>query len=328
MINNQVTTSNYIKYAWIIISKNNPSSLPYDKFSFKYARFIKNLIINSQLTSSNLVISLYYLYKHYHQNNVLNHTINNHDNNEVNSIIVYNIIISLVLCNKCLDDQSYTLKTWLIIINNSLSNRKLISIDLKLLNYLEGFFLSSLNYELGFKNMNDCTEFWEIFEAKKRLQQQPSQPQQLLPQPPQGMCRKRKDIYDAYDFANISSPLSITTTPLTTTTALVSTPINTTTTTTTTATARVVSQFYSPPPTPSYKKRRCDSQYTYMPSHPQPQPQPQPPVQYNYPPQLPSSTTFNFQPMVPILLTQQPPQMQPQPQPAPYQQRQYIYNWS
>lgn len=142
MINNQVNSSNYIKYAWIIISKNDPSSqsISFEKFSYKYSKFIRNLIINSQLTSSNLIISLYYLYKHYHQNTVLNHSINNHDNNEINSVIVYNIIISLVLCNKCLDDQSYTLKTWLIIINNSLSNKKLINIDLKLLNYLEGFF--------------------------------------------------------------------------------------------------------------------------------------------------------------------------------------------
>lgn len=316
MINNQVNSSNYIKYAWIIISKNDPSSqsISFEKFSYKYSKFIRNLIINSQLTSSNLIISLYYLYKHYHQNTVLNHSINNHDNNEINSVIVYNIIISLVLCNKCLDDQSYTLKTWLIIINNSLSNKKLINIDLKLLNYLEGFFLSSLNYELGFKSMNQAHEFWEIFDVQKKL----SQPQQLQSQSPHQyipqlqsngqVSRKRKDIY--CDYSNLSSPLSINNTPLSNTT-------------------RLVGQFYSPPPTPSYKKRRTESsQYTYMPPI-----QPQPQIQYNYIPPQQYSTTFNYQPqppqqqpMVPILLTQ--PQPQPQPQYQYQQQRQYVYNWS
>lgn len=160
--------------------------------------------------------------------------------------------------------------------------------------------------------MNQAHEFWEIFDVQKKL----SQPQQLQSQSPHQyipqlqsngqVSRKRKDIY--CDYSNLSSPLSINNTPLSNTT-------------------RLVGQFYSPPPTPSYKKRRTESsQYTYMPPI-----QPQPQIQYNYIPPQQYSTTFNYQPqppqrqpMVPILLTQP----QPQPQYQYQQQRQYVYNWS
>lgn len=346
MINHQVTSSNYVRYAWIIISSsstsNNTSIVSFDKFNLKYGKFIKNLIVNSQLNSSNLIISLYYLFKHYHQNQVLNHCINNSDNNETNCIIIYNLMISLILSNKSLDDQSYTLKTWLIIINNSLSSsssslsndKKLINIDLKLLNYLEGFFLSSLNYELGFKNMNQCNEFWQIFTKKtittptsiistpviKTNQQQQQQPILLSSSsihhhssslPP--ICNKKRSYYyDSSNNNNNNSPLSIYNTPI--------------------DSRRLIHQFYSSPPsTPVYKKRRTDNQYTYIKQQQQPitvqqsiVPQQQPiQIQYNCQP-LPSTTTsvYNFQPIIPpILLTQQQQQQNPI-------QRQYIYNWS
>ncbi|KAK6464160.1 hypothetical protein DFJ63DRAFT_333753 [Scheffersomyces coipomensis] len=187
--NQQFYVNNYIKFAWIIISAKNSkleSIHKFHEFNKKYGNFLKKLIENSQLTYSNLIISLYYLYKYYNYNDVINHKsstiISNQDEDNVSNIVVEEstdysliinlIIVSLILSNKSFDDQSYTLKTWLIIINNSMGSKqngsnhhhqkKLIKIDLKLINSIESYFLCSLNYNLSFIHLSQDFKFWNV----------------------------------------------------------------------------------------------------------------------------------------------------------------------
>ncbi|KAK6203459.1 uncharacterized protein RJT21DRAFT_113358 [Scheffersomyces amazonensis] len=176
--------NNYIKFAWIIISSKNSNLATIQKFqefNRKYGNFIRKLIENSQLTRSNLIISLYYLYKYYNYNGILNHNsqpFKDSDSEELNvsidySLIINLIIVSLILSNKCFDDQSYTLKTWLIIINNTMGkstldnnhNKKIIKIDLKLINSLESYFLCSVNYSLSFIKLSKDYNFWNILSS-------------------------------------------------------------------------------------------------------------------------------------------------------------------
>ncbi|KAI5965709.1 uncharacterized protein KGF55_001071 [Candida pseudojiufengensis] len=179
---------NYIKFIWIIISSSSTNNhynhlvliKSFNQFNSKYGEFLKNLIINSQISKINLIISTYYLYKYYHSNNVLKHEIFEESNNslsssstslvgEISSIHIYNIIISLILSNKSFDDQSYTLKTWLIIIKNTLKqqNHQVIAIDLKLLNLIENYFLNCLNYNLNYIKMSTDFKFWNLIEFNK-----------------------------------------------------------------------------------------------------------------------------------------------------------------
>ncbi|ODV78971.1 uncharacterized protein CANTADRAFT_26065 [Suhomyces tanzawaensis NRRL Y-17324] len=163
----------YIKVVWMIISATSPSSpqkrkhalKKFHDFSNKYSSFIDHLIYNSQLTPTNLIISLYFLYKYHHHNHVLQFAYNEHvipDEHE--SINIYLVVMSLILSNKSFDDQSYTLKTWLNIINNTLcdENPDLVKVDLKLLNSLEGHFLSCLDYKLSFNGAYGDKQFWSL----------------------------------------------------------------------------------------------------------------------------------------------------------------------
>ncbi|KGT68505.1 hypothetical protein I503_03573 [Candida albicans SC5314] len=194
----QFYISSYIKFIWVIISHNSTSTSTstqqsfksFQQFNTKYGEFLQKLILDSQLSATNLMISLYYLYKHYHTNNVLLHDYcfdvldeedddeedddeEEEDNELFNSMLIYNVIISLVLSNKSFDDQSFTLKTWLIIIDSTLNtttitnNKPLINIDLKLLNYLENYFLSSLNFKLSFLDIAINPKFWKILSNSK-----------------------------------------------------------------------------------------------------------------------------------------------------------------
>ena len=76
----QFYISSYIKFIWVIISHNSTSTSTSTQQSFKsFQQFNtklgipSKLILDSQLSATNLMISLYYLYKHYHTNNVLLH---------------------------------------------------------------------------------------------------------------------------------------------------------------------------------------------------------------------------------------------------------------
>lgn len=98
------------------------------------AKVIKAL----DLSPVNLAVALVFLHR-YHQNEV-----NSIDTHEAENLPYYLIIASLVLSNKYLNDQSYTLKLWLSIIRKYLT---LLS-SLPLLNQMEVHMLSALNYRL------------------------------------------------------------------------------------------------------------------------------------------------------------------------------------
>ncbi|KAI5957411.1 hypothetical protein CANMA_004415 [Candida margitis] len=177
--NTESYTEGYIKLAWTILSSSQDSSPAiltklYHHFQTKYGTFLADLITNSQLSSTNLIISLYYLYKHYHQNTILytklekaqQYPQTSTDDTGIDSMHIYTIITSLILSNKSFDDQSYTLKTWWIIINNTCKNCKFgstVDVDLKLLNTMESFFLSSLDFKLSFTGMSSDGTFWSLF---------------------------------------------------------------------------------------------------------------------------------------------------------------------
>ncbi|EAZ63924.2 hypothetical protein PICST_66459 [Scheffersomyces stipitis CBS 6054] len=159
--------NNYVKLAWMVLSDSHGNNCKkslrkFHEFNNKYGTFINQLIYNSQLSPTNLVISIYYLNRYYHHNDVLN--LEQNDEEDGDNMTVYLIIMSLILSNKSFDDQSYTLKTWLTIISSTISNTNqsedLVRVDLPLLNYLESYFLSCLNYKLSFNNLAVDSGFW------------------------------------------------------------------------------------------------------------------------------------------------------------------------
>ncbi|RLV89541.1 hypothetical protein JA1_005108 [Spathaspora sp. JA1] len=168
----QFYINNYIKFVWIILCHRRSTAnsefnsfKSFQAFNNKYGKFIQQLIINSQLSSTNLMISLYYLYKYYHHNKLLDYKFD--EDVEESSMIVYLVVTSLILSNKSFDDQSYTLKTWLVIINNTKNH--VIKVDLKLLNYLEGYFLCCLDFKLSFVGMEKDEEFWKVFSTNATI---------------------------------------------------------------------------------------------------------------------------------------------------------------
>lgn len=91
------------------------------------------------LPSNNLALSLVLLDK-YQQN-----SINTLSHDEGDNTRYYAIVASLILANKYLNDQSYTIKTWQSILCKCSKLRP----TLGLLNQLESHFLSVLNYRLS-----------------------------------------------------------------------------------------------------------------------------------------------------------------------------------
>lgn len=154
----------YIKCAWILLHDYEDTERQFMIFNKKYGKFLVGLIEHSQLTLTNLVISLYYIYK-YRMN-----SINKLDENEMN-IVNYIIISSLVLANKCYDDQSYTLKTWVNICNQQ--PKRPINIDLRLMNDLESHFMFCLNFRLNFSNVGSDNMFWDFLHSRLNTLQAP-----------------------------------------------------------------------------------------------------------------------------------------------------------
>lgn len=161
--------SEYIKLTWTIIESAQSCSMPQkskknelqkskkiNDFKTRYGAFIHKLIYNSQLSETNLLIALYYQYLYYHHNKVL--CFKHEDGEE--KMILFILIMALVLANKSFDDQSYTLKTWLSIIENSTGSDDEINVDLPLLNSLETYFLSSLDFKLAFTKLDSDDGFW------------------------------------------------------------------------------------------------------------------------------------------------------------------------
>lgn len=164
--------TNYIKLVWSTIHRHQPQRITGKllQFNQKYGYFIYRLIYNSQLSSINVLISLYYIYR-YHQNDVIaTQTSDDKDKEDLHEkMVLYLIVTALILSNKSYDDQSYTLKTWLSIIDNTLSEEHLtdvsLKLDLKLINNMESYFLSCLDYKLSFTNMYYDTKFWDTLMA-------------------------------------------------------------------------------------------------------------------------------------------------------------------
>lgn len=147
----------YIKCCWIIISENVPSDCEvsnFDRFNKRYGTYLTDLIQSLKLSQTNLIISLYYLYRYKSLN-----AVNNTDLEEDNSMLNYLVLTSLILSNKTFNDQSYTLKTWYNISKDQLNFE---SISLKLLNSLEMHFLSTVNYRLDFNNIDKDVNFWNL----------------------------------------------------------------------------------------------------------------------------------------------------------------------
>ncbi|CUM65987.1 uncharacterized protein PRCAT00003641001 [Priceomyces carsonii] len=145
----------YLKYAWTLVSQVTTSERQFELFRKKYGQHIEHAITFSQVTTINLVISLYYLHK-YKEN-----YINRLDKEDI-SIVAYLVIVSLILSNKALDDLCYTLKTWIGILTQQSGVVEAITLDLKLLNQLESHFLHVLDYKLSFALIDTDDKFWNI----------------------------------------------------------------------------------------------------------------------------------------------------------------------
>lgn len=121
---------------------------PHMSRSGKLAAVIKTL----DISPSNLALALVFLEKY--------------NSNSVNSLgsgsaPCYTIISALVVANKYLNDQSYTLKTW-----QSVLNRQKFDVLLSLLNQLETHFLCALNYLLTTKHDARMWLHYKAFDAR------------------------------------------------------------------------------------------------------------------------------------------------------------------
>ncbi|OBA24180.1 hypothetical protein METBIDRAFT_10344 [Metschnikowia bicuspidata var. bicuspidata NRRL YB-4993] len=113
---------------------------------------LARVVDSLDLSPSNLAVALIYLSK-YQANSV-----NSLDNSESDSLHHYMVIASLILANKFINDQSYTLKTWHSIIHKCSDLRP----SLALLNQLEQNFLASLDFALNTKH---DPRLWMLFHS-------------------------------------------------------------------------------------------------------------------------------------------------------------------
>lgn len=100
------------------------------------------VISTLELLTTNMAVALIFLHKY--QSNSVNHL----DTDECQTMAYYGIVAALVLANKVINDQSYTLKTW----HNILCKFLLFLAPLLVLNQLEMNFLAGLNYLLNTKH--------------------------------------------------------------------------------------------------------------------------------------------------------------------------------
>ncbi|KAM9899704.1 hypothetical protein OXX79_001047 [Metschnikowia pulcherrima] len=119
------------------------------------ARQLAKVIDSLDLSPSNLAVALIYLHKY--QSN----TVNTLDRYEADTLHHYMIITSLILANKFINDQSYTLKTWLSVLHKCSDFRP----SLALLNQLESNFLAALDFAL---NTNHDALLWAQFPGLNR----------------------------------------------------------------------------------------------------------------------------------------------------------------
>lgn len=145
----------YVRLSYHILTRDTESEKPYKQFCLQYCSLLKQIIQSSQLSSINLIISWYYLYKY------TSNTVCVIDAEGDLSLIKHLIFTSFILANKTFDDQCYSCKTWCNIANSSATNYKY---DLKLINNLESHFLSVVDYRLSFTAIDD-SDFWTFMKA-------------------------------------------------------------------------------------------------------------------------------------------------------------------
>lgn len=143
----------YIKCCWIIFSQSSNDEIDkFNQFNNLYSNYLINLIKSLKLSTTNLIISLNFLYKYQSLNSM-----NQINLNDDVSILNYLILTSLILSNKSFNDQSYTIKTWFNISNDQLNFKKL---SINLLNHFENHFLSVVNYNLNYNKIMYDDQFW------------------------------------------------------------------------------------------------------------------------------------------------------------------------
>lgn len=113
---------------------------------------LAKIIATLELLTANLAVALVFLHKY--QENAVNLL----DTTEGQTMPYYAIVASLVLANKFINDQSYTLKTW----HNIMTKFLLFHMPLAVLNQLELNFLAGLNYVL---NVKHDASMWRRFDG-------------------------------------------------------------------------------------------------------------------------------------------------------------------
>lgn len=108
------------------------------------------------LSPANLGVALVFLAK-YHANSVTSL-----DGAELDPLHYYTVIAALVLANKFINDQSYTLKTWQSILAKCLR----FDAPLAMLNQLESHFLAALDYSLSAHLAADSLGMWAWLAAR------------------------------------------------------------------------------------------------------------------------------------------------------------------
>lgn len=113
---------------------------------------LAKVISTLELLTANMAVALIFLHKY--QSNSVNHL----DTDDSHTMVYYGIVAALVLANKVINDQSYTLKTW----HNILLKFLLFLAPLSVLHQLEMNFLASLNYLLNTKH---DVVMWRLLEG-------------------------------------------------------------------------------------------------------------------------------------------------------------------
>lgn len=145
----------YVKISYHILTRSIRSRKPYKQFSSQYCNQLRQIIQMSQLSTTNLIISWYYLYKY------ATNGISQIDVEESVSLVYHLILTSFVLANKTFDDQCYSCKTWCNIVDSCDAS---VKCDLRLMNQLETHFLSVVDYKLSFTDI-DNDEFWGFLQG-------------------------------------------------------------------------------------------------------------------------------------------------------------------
>lgn len=112
------------------------------------ARDLSAVIQALDLNTTNLSVALIFVYKYQHN------SINSLAFDKSDSLPYFIIIASLILSNKYLNDQSYTLKTW----QGVLGKYSRFDMSLGMLNQLEQNVLASMDYALNVKHQ---AQLWD-----------------------------------------------------------------------------------------------------------------------------------------------------------------------